>query len=72
MGYFPEGVKCQSLIMSGALSLRPLHACMARTGINLKVLQDGGSMVGAAETCHKDDIFGRRKTFIVFNFVNNP
>jgi hypothetical protein len=58
--------------MSGALSLCNLHACMAWTGVYLKVLQDGGSMVGAAEIRYKDDIFGRRKPLIVFNFVNNP
>ena len=71
MESYPGGVKCQSLKMSGALSLRPLHACMAWTGINLKVFQDGRSPVGAAEACYKDDIFDRRKPLIVFNFVNN-
>jgi hypothetical protein len=58
--------------MNDALALRPLHACMAWTGINLKVFQDGRSTVNAAETCYKVDIFGRRKTLIVFNIVNNP
>ena len=56
--------------MSGVVSLRPLNACMSWTGINLKVFQDGRNTVGAAETCYRDDIGGRRKSLIVFNFVN--
>lgn len=71
MGSYPGGVKGQSL-MSDALSLHLLRACVARTGINLKVFQDGHSAVGAAETCYKDDVFGRRKPLIIFNYVNNP
>jgi hypothetical protein len=52
-GVLPRRGKVPSLKISEAISLRSLHSCMAWTGINLKVFQDGRSTEGASETCSK-------------------